>query len=164
MRHCERGVSQPARRARPTARRRSGSGFSRRRDLSAAQAVRIPRIYVAGRRFGPYCSNKYLTDWFAAMRPERSPGIERFCSMSSQTTVDQRTAATPPASRSGTPATRPVFWAIFPSIMLPMFLAVIDQTIVATALPAIASSLGEVQWIQISPGSSAPLWSRVRTQ
>ena len=29
--------------------------------------------------------------------------------------------------------------------MLPMFLAVIDQTIVATALPAIASSLGEVE-------------------
>jgi EmrB/QacA subfamily drug resistance transporter len=88
--------------------------------------------------------------------------------MSSQTTVDQRTATTPPASRSGTPATRPVFWAIFPSIMLPMFLAVIDQTIVATALPAIASSLGEVQrvsWVVVSyliAGTiAAPVYGRL---
>ena len=37
--------------------------------------------------------------------------------------------------------------------MLPMFLAVADQTIVATALPAIASDLGEVErvsWVVVS--------------
>jgi len=37
--------------------------------------------------------------------------------------------------------------------MLPMFLAVVDQTIVATALPSIAASLGEVErisWIVIA--------------
>ena len=37
--------------------------------------------------------------------------------------------------------------------MLPMFLAVADQTIVATALPAIASSLGEIErvsWVVVS--------------
>lgn len=37
--------------------------------------------------------------------------------------------------------------------MLPMFLAVVDQTIVATALPAIAASMGEVErasWIVVS--------------
>jgi EmrB/QacA subfamily drug resistance transporter len=46
-----------------------------------------------------------------------------------------------------------LFWAVFPSIMLPMFLAVADQTIVATALPAIASSLGEIErasWVVVS--------------
>lgn len=61
----------------------------------------------------------------------------------------------PPASeepRSGTFARRS-FLGVFPSIMLPMFLSVVDQTIVATALPAIAASLGEVErvsWIVVS--------------
>ena len=40
---------------------------------------------------------------------------------------------------------RALLLTVFPSIMLPIFLAVIDQTIVATALPAIARSLGEVE-------------------
>jgi EmrB/QacA subfamily drug resistance transporter len=51
------------------------------------------------------------------------------------------------------PSPRSLFWTVFPSIMLPMFLAVADQTIVATALPAIASSLGEVErvsWVVVS--------------
>src|SRR6516225_5511428 len=45
------------------------------------------------------------------------------------------------------------FLMVFPPIMLPMFLAVADQTIVATALPAIASSLGEIErasWVVVS--------------
>ncbi len=45
------------------------------------------------------------------------------------------------------------FLKVFPPIMLPMFLAVADQTIVATALPAIASSLGEIErasWVVVS--------------
>ena len=48
---------------------------------------------------------------------------------------------------------RHLFLTIFPSIMLPMFLAVADQTIVATALPTIASNLGEIQrasWVVVS--------------
>ena len=48
---------------------------------------------------------------------------------------------------------RSVFLQVFPSIMLPMFMAVMDQTIVATALPAIAASLGEVgriSWVVVS--------------
>jgi EmrB/QacA subfamily drug resistance transporter len=48
---------------------------------------------------------------------------------------------------------RQLFFTVFPSIMLPMFLAVADQTIVATALPAIASDLGEIQrasWVVVS--------------
>ncbi len=51
------------------------------------------------------------------------------------------------------PSPRSLFWTVFPSVMLPMFLAVADQTIVATALPAIASDLGEVErisWVVVS--------------
>jgi hypothetical protein len=42
----------------------------------------------------------------------------------------------------------PAFLTVFPSIMLPMFLAVVDQTIVATALPAIAGATGQGELIQ----------------
>jgi EmrB/QacA subfamily drug resistance transporter len=61
----------------------------------------------------------------------------------------------PPSLPGGAPATsrRPVFFRVFPSIMLPMFLAVVDQTIVATALPAIAASTGDVErasWVVVS--------------
>src|SRR5580692_6711305 len=58
-----------------------------------------------------------------------------------------------PGPQSEPPTTRSLFVKVFPSIMLPMFLAVADQTIVATALPAIAGSLGnveEISWIVIS--------------
>jgi EmrB/QacA subfamily drug resistance transporter len=46
-----------------------------------------------------------------------------------------------------------VFFRIFPSIMLPMFMAMGDQTIVASALPSIAGALGEVErvsWIVVA--------------
>jgi EmrB/QacA subfamily drug resistance transporter len=46
-----------------------------------------------------------------------------------------------------------LFWTVFPSVMLPMFLAVADQTIVATALPAITADLGGVErisWVVVS--------------
>lgn len=62
----------------------------------------------------------------------------------------------------------PAFLTIFPSIMLPMFLAVVDQTIVATALPAIAAAIGEVQrasWIVVSyliaATIAAPIYGRL---
>ena len=51
------------------------------------------------------------------------------------------------------PSSASQFLTVFPPIMLPMFLAVADQTIVATALPAIASSLGEIErasWVVVS--------------
>ncbi len=63
------------------------------------------------------------------------------------------------------PANARVFFRIFPSIMLPMFLAMSDQTIVASALPAIAGDLGEVErvsWIVVAyllaATISAPLY------
>src|ERR1700759_2629168 len=50
-----------------------------------------------------------------------------------------------PSPQGQPPSTSSLFIKVFPSIMLPMFLAVADQTIVATALPAIASNLGEIE-------------------
>src|SRR5229473_1205155 len=58
-----------------------------------------------------------------------------------------------PTGKPAAPGQRSLFLRVFPSIMVPMFLAVIDQTIVATALPAIAASLGgieRVSWVVIS--------------
>jgi EmrB/QacA subfamily drug resistance transporter len=57
----------------------------------------------------------------------------------------------PPKPPTITP--RQFFLRVFPSIMLPMFLAVVDQTIVATALPAMAASLGSVDrvsWVVVA--------------
>ncbi len=51
------------------------------------------------------------------------------------------------------PVSRGRFFTVFPSIVLPMFLASIDTTIVATALPDIAASLGDVErisWVVVS--------------
>jgi EmrB/QacA subfamily drug resistance transporter len=65
-------------------------------------------------------------------------------------------AADAAAAASGgadAPPPKLLFLTVFPSIMLPMFLAVADQTIVATALPTIASDLGEIQrasWVVVS--------------
>jgi EmrB/QacA subfamily drug resistance transporter len=62
----------------------------------------------------------------------------------------------------------PAFLTVFPSIMLPMFLAVVDQTIVATALPAIVAATGEVErasWIVvaylIAATIAAPIYGRL---
>ena len=63
---------------------------------------------------------------------------------------------------------RKLFFATFPSIMLPMFLAAIDQTIVSTALPAIAGALGDVErisWVVVSylvaTTVAAPVYGRL---
>jgi EmrB/QacA subfamily drug resistance transporter len=67
------------------------------------------------------------------------------------------------------PSTGRLFLKVFPSIMLPMFLAIVDQTIVATALPAIAASLGSVErvsWVVVSylvAGTiAAPVYGQLR--
>jgi len=66
------------------------------------------------------------------------------------------------------PLQKSAFFAVFPSIMLPMFLAVMDQTIVATALPAIAASTGNVErasWVVVSyllaSTIAAPIYGRL---
>jgi EmrB/QacA subfamily drug resistance transporter len=72
------------------------------------------------------------------------------------------------ADSHGSLTGRQLFFATFPSIMLPMFLAAIDQTIVSTALPAIAGSLGDVErisWIVVSylvaTTIAAPVYGRL---
>ena len=67
------------------------------------------------------------------------------------------------------PTPAQLFRSVFPSIMLPMFLAVVDQTIVATALPAIAASLGGVErvsWVVVAylvAGTiAAPVYGQLR--
>lgn len=66
------------------------------------------------------------------------------------------------------PSSRTLFFTVFPSIMLPMFMASIDQTIVATALPAIAGSMGDVSrisWVVVSylvaTTIAAPVYGRL---
>ncbi|HWA47147.1 MAG TPA: MFS transporter [Dongiaceae bacterium] len=60
------------------------------------------------------------------------------------------------------------FLSVFPKVALPMFLALSDQSIVATALPAIAGSLGDVQQISlvvigylIAATVAAPVYGRL---
>jgi MFS family permease len=67
------------------------------------------------------------------------------------------------------PSSGRLFLTVFPSIMLPMFLAVADQTIVATALPAIAATLGGVErvsWVVvgylIAGTIAAPVYGQLR--
>ena len=73
-----------------------------------------------------------------------------------------------PTRRTPEPDTRRLFLTVLPSIMLPMFLAVMDQTIVATALPAIAGELGgaeRVSWIVVAylvaTTIAAPVYGRL---
>src|SRR5262245_12028799 len=60
------------------------------------------------------------------------------------------------ASASGGPpatVTRAQFLNIFVAVFLPMFMAAVDQTLLATATPAIADSLGglrDTSWIMVS--------------
>jgi EmrB/QacA subfamily drug resistance transporter len=74
----------------------------------------------------------------------------------------------PPSPPAPAGPVYPGFLTVFPSIMLPMFLAVVDQTIVATALPAIAAGTGQVErvsWIVvaylIAATIAAPIYGRL---
>src|ERR1700712_5973086 len=62
-------------------------------------------------------------------------------------------ASTSAVAEPDVPVTRAQFFKIFPSITLPMFLASVDGTIVATALPNIAGALGDVErisWVVVA--------------
>jgi len=72
-----------------------------------------------------------------------------------------------PAPVSSPDESRRLFLRVFPSIMLPMFIAISDQTLVATALPAIAADLGQVTlitWIVVAflmmNSLAAPVYGR----
>src|SRR5215813_13278732 len=102
--------------------------------------------------------------------------------------ADRTPLQTPPSSTTAAAATEPTvadrahegsaittapsagaqFLTVFPPIMVPMFLAVADQTIVATALPVIASSMGEIErasWVVvgylIANTIAAPVYGRL---
>jgi hypothetical protein len=63
------------------------------------------------------------------------------------------TVSTIPSGSFDPAKTPALFRLVFPSVMLPMFLAVSDQTIVASALPAMAASLGDVErvsWVVVA--------------
>lgn len=74
-----------------------------------------------------------------------------------------------PADKAAPPTdSRKVFRRLFPSIVTPMFLAVIDQTIVVAALPAIGQSFGHADrlpWIVVSyliaSTIAAPVYGRM---
>ncbi len=78
-------------------------------------------------------------------------------------------AADPTPAGEITPLhSRKLFFTVFPSIMLPMFLAAVDGTIVSTALPGIAASLGDVErisWVVVSyllaATIAAPVYGRL---
>ena len=86
-------------------------------------------------------------------------------------TIGDATPAQPTAAAvtlPATPAGRSLFLTVFPSIMLPMFMAAVDQTIVATALPAIGGTLGDIErvsWVVvaylIANTIAAPVYGRL---
>ncbi len=82
-------------------------------------------------------------------------------------TLPDRAPQNPPPDAPA-PAGAGVFLRMFPSIVLPMFIAVMDQTIVATALPAIAVALDDVEriaWIVVAylvaTTIAAPVYGRL---
>ena len=57
------------------------------------------------------------------------------------------------AAPGGGPVTRAQFLNLFTAVFLPMFMAAVDQTLLATATPAIAASLGglrDTSWIAVA--------------
>jgi MFS family permease len=63
---------------------------------------------------------------------------------------------------------RSPFFAIFPSIALPIFIALVDQSVITTAMPFVASELGEVARITwpvtaylVAAAVAAPIYGRL---
>src|SRR5271168_3386254 len=71
-------------------------------------------------------------------------------------TADRSAAPAAPAADTEeiiAPPAGSIFLTVFPLLLLPVFLSVVDQSVVATALPAIASSLGGIErasWVVVS--------------
>src|SRR5262245_57643080 len=86
--------------------------------------------------------------------------------MESPVATGQRPAAGAPAAAS--PVTRAQFLNLFAAVFLPMCMAAVDQTLLATATPAIAASLGglrDTSWIMVayllSAAVIAPVYGRL---
>ena len=98
--------------------------------------------------------------WHLAPALARAAGLDQFTAMMPD-------SVSHPVGTSLPPAPFPV-WRIFPPILLPIFLAVVDGTIVAAALPAMAGAFGEVErvsWVVasylIASTVAAPVYGRL---
>src|SRR5262245_23999066 len=85
--------------------------------------------------------------------------------MASDTAPAGETRAT---TTGGGPVTRAQFLNLFTAVFLPMFMAAVDQTLLATATPAIAASLGglrDTSWIAVayllSAATIVPVYGRL---
>ncbi len=85
---------------------------------------------------GSFCVLEFTAYERVAASNAAVPGKEN---MAGGPLPDQPLSSTFPADTSRQ------FWRVFPSVMLPIFMSVGDQTIVASALPAIAGALGDVE-------------------
>ena len=101
-------------------------------------------------------------------RPTGGYGSPRLPSRAATPAVRSPHTGRRPGAETAEPSTAAQFLTVFPPIMLPMFMAVADQTIVATALPAITSSLGEIEraaWVVVSyliaDTIAAPVYGRL---
>ncbi len=75
--------------------------------------------------------------------------------------------STPPAAGIHTPTDTGQFLRLFTSVMLPMFMAAVDQTLLATATPLIAAELGglrDTSWIAVgyllAAAATTPMYGR----
>src|SRR6266545_3534355 len=82
--------------------------------------------------------------------------------------MDERSKAGVTPSPLGPDELRAAFRRVFPGVMFAMFLAAVDQTILASALPAIVASLGgfaDLSWVVVAyllaATVAAPLWALI---
>jgi EmrB/QacA subfamily drug resistance transporter len=90
--------------------------------------------------------------------PARSPHSRNLCSRT-------LSALAGLSGMKQTHSARRLFFRIFPSIVLPMFMAVAEQTMIATALPEIGTALGDLErisWVVtgylVAAAVSAPVY------
>src|SRR4051794_10201595 len=100
--------------------------------------------------------------------PLRGPAPDRFPRMTPRDTVPALADPAPPPATMTPAELRTAFFRSFPGIAPAIVIAAIDQTIVATALPAIAGSLGAVErisWVVvawlIAATVAAPVFGRL---
>src|SRR5690606_9230297 len=130
---------------------RGGAGRGGRRGT--AEAVRLDPLRVGPRR----CRTPGRAHRTFPLRDHRAPGPRM-----------TDTAAPLPAGQPATSMTRRDILLVFVSLMLGMFLASLDQTIVATALPTIVGELGGLEhlsWVVTSylltSTASSPLYGKL---
>src|SRR5882762_3301316 len=85
--------------------------------------------------------------------------------------VPDSTVPVASAAATGAAVTREQFLNLFMAVFLPMFMAAVDQTLLATATPAIAQSLGGLRdssWIAVgyllASATIVPVYGRLGDQ